>query len=403
MKHVAILLAGGSGSRMTGSVQDKVLAGINGRPVFAYVLQAFRDSATQDALVVVARDEQQQANLAEIVAKENLDIPVFFTLGGKERQDSVRAGLDRIPSQTEWIMIHDCARPAVTPQAIRALLKTTMTLNCAVSLAHRVTDTIRMFEHSPVNAATRGSLLDRNKLWAMETPQAFPRKLIDEAHARLSVLVTDDLAAVEMLGKPVALVESLLPNPKITRPADLALLASLLGPTTMNNDSTNMQIRTGYGYDIHQLKRGLNLILGGVRIESDVGLMGHSDADVLSHAIADAILGGCGLPDIGHHFPNTDPSIAGISSLEILKRSLHEANQVGMRLVNIDATLIAEQPRISPYISEMKSVLARTLQLDPADIGIKATTQEGIGALGAGEGIAAHAVATLSGSRRKSD
>ena len=402
MKHVAILLAGGSGSRMAGSVKDKVLVEIHGRPVFAHVLQAFRESATMDALVVVARDVQQQESLAGIVSKENLDMPVFFTLGGRERQDSVQAGLDAIPPQAEWVMIHDCARPAVTPLSIQALLKTTMTLNCAVSLAHRVTDTIRMFEHPPVDTPVSGDLLDRKKLWAMETPQAFPRKLIEEAHARLRELVTDDLAAVEMHGKPVALVESLLPNPKITRPADLLLLESLLRPTTMN-DQTNMQIRTGYGYDIHQLKRGLTLILGGVRIDSDVGLVGHSDADVLSHAIADAILGGCGLPDIGHYFPNTDATIAVISSLEILKRSVQEADKVGMQLVNVDATLIAEQPRISPYISEMKVALAKTLQIDPGDIGIKATTQEGIGALGAGEGIAAHAVATLSGVRRKSN
>ncbi len=399
MKHVAILLAGGSGSRMGSSVDDKVLVQIHERPVFAYVLQAFLDSATQDALVIVARDNQQRKKLAAIVKKEIPDFPVFFTLGGNERQDSVQAGLDILPSDTEWVMIHDCARPAVTPMAIQALSKTMKALNCAVSLAHRVTDTIRSFEESPLNAPIIGQLLDRRKLWSMETPQAFPRNLIDEAHANLKQPVTDDLAAVEAMGKPVALVESTKPNPKITRSADLFLLESLLAPSIMKDESSAIT-RVGLGYDIHQLRKGLRLVLGGVQIPSEVGLVGHSDADVLSHAIADAILGACGLPDIGHYFPNTDPAIAGISSLEIIKRAHLEAKNVGLVLVNVDATLIAEQPKISPYIAEMKAALGNVLKLDPSDIGIKATTQEKIGALGAGDGIAAHAVATLSGIRK---
>jgi 2-C-methyl-D-erythritol 2,4-cyclodiphosphate synthase len=139
-----------------------------------------------------------------------------------------------------------------------------------------------------------------------------------------------------------------------------------------------------------------------VCIESDVGLEGHSDADVLAHAIADAILGACGLPDIGHYFPNTDPSIKGISSLEIIKQARREAKNAGMRIINIDASLIAEYPKLSPHIARMKTILAKTLKIQPMDIGIKATTQEKIGALGEGAGIAAHAVATLTGTRRGS-
>jgi 2-C-methyl-D-erythritol 2,4-cyclodiphosphate synthase len=236
----------------------------------------------------------------------------------------------------------------------------------------------------------------------METPQAFPRDLIERAHARLQAGVTDDLAAVEALGEPVALVESMTPNPKLTRPADLALLESILARNTMTDTATN-QTRTGFGYDIHRLQKGLPLVLGGVRIASEAGLVGHSDADVLSHAIADAILGACGLPDIGHYFPNTDAGIAGISSQEILRRARHEAKQAGMRLVHIDATLVAERPKIAPHIRRMKEVLAQTLQLQPADIGIKATTNEQLGAIGKGEGMAAQAVATLHGCLRAAD
>jgi 2-C-methyl-D-erythritol 2,4-cyclodiphosphate synthase len=156
-----------------------------------------------------------------------------------------------------------------------------------------------------------------------------------------------------------------------------------------------MDIRIGTGYDVHRFGQGDHCMLCGVAIPHDRGLDGHSDADVLSHAIADAILGGCGLPDIGHYFPNTDPAIKGISSQEILKRAVREAAKTGYRLVNVDASLIAEKPKIAPYLTRMKKQLAKTLGIPPEAIGIKATTQEKIGALGQGAGIAAHAVASL--------
>jgi 2-C-methyl-D-erythritol 2,4-cyclodiphosphate synthase/2-C-methyl-D-erythritol 4-phosphate cytidylyltransferase len=401
MKHVAILLAGGSGSRMGSSVEDKILAEVAGKPVFAHVLDTFHASATQDAYVIVARDNQQLKELARIVKKSPVDAPAYFTLGGDERQDSVRAGLDMVPTSTEWITVHDCARPAVSTNALKAIRKTLLSMKCAVSLAHRVVDTIRSFEEPPVDTPSKGKLLQRDKLWAMETPQAFPRALIEQAHEALSQPVTDDIAAIEAMGEPVILVESKEPNPKLTRPADFALLENLLRTSAMT-DQPCLQTRVGLGYDIHRLKEGLPLVLGGVEIDSPVGLEGHSDADVLCHAIADAILGGCGLPDIGHYFPNTDPSIAGISSLEIVKAARKEAKKAGMKVVHVDATLIAEQPKVAPYIARMKTILAKVLKLQPIDIGIKATTQEKIGALGQSAGIAAHAVATLRGNRRGS-
>ncbi|MGC9450922.1 MAG: 2-C-methyl-D-erythritol 2,4-cyclodiphosphate synthase [Oceanipulchritudo sp.] len=396
MKHVAILLAGGSGTRMEGLVEDKVLVEIGDASVFAHNLRAFTAAGTADGFVVVCRDNRQRKQLAGIVKSERIQAPVLFTVGGKERQDSVRNGLEMVPSETRWVTIHDCARPAVSVQSLRAVNKTLLELNCAVSLAHRVTDTVRSFEPPPLGKPARGKLLDRSKLWAMETPQAFPRELIDRAHASLRHPVTDDLAAVEALGEPVALVESLAPNPKLTRPADLTLLETILARQSMTA-ANPPAIRVGLGYDIHRLQAGRPLVLGGVRLPSDVGLAGHSDADVLSHAIADAILGACGLPDIGHFFPNTDPAVAGISSLRILVRAREEAAKLQFHLVNIDATLIAERPRIAPHIGRMKETLAESLQIPQQNIGIKATTQEGIGALGKAAGIAAHAVATLAG------
>ncbi len=396
MKHVALLLAGGSGSRMGGAVDDKVLVDLQGEPVFAHVLRAFMASDSQDGYIVVVRDKHQRKAIESIVKKLHPEAPVYYTMGGQERQESVQSGLQMVPSQTDWVSIHDCARPAISPEAIRAVLKAAKALGCSVGLAHRVTDTIRQFENPPTERPEKATLLNREQLWAMETPQVFPRKTLERAHEALRQPVTDDLAAVEALGEPVALVESMKPNPKITRPSDLRVLENLLTPRPMNEtQSTN--IRVGLGYDIHRLESGRKLVLGGVTLDSDVGLVGHSDADVLSHAIADAILGACGLPDIGYYFPNTDDTIEGISSQKILKRARKEAHKQGFAINNIDATLIAEKPKIAPYIREIKGVLAKTLKIRPADIGIKATTQEQIGALGAGAGIAAHAVATLSG------
>jgi 2-C-methyl-D-erythritol 2,4-cyclodiphosphate synthase/2-C-methyl-D-erythritol 4-phosphate cytidylyltransferase len=394
MEHVAILLAGGSGDRMGATTRDKILLQIGGKSVFAHVLDAFVQSETQDALVVVARDDTQRKELKAIVRKERIQIPVFYTLGGAQRQDSVRKGLELIPSEARFVTIHDCARPAVNSAALKAVRKTVVETSCAVSLAHRVTDTIRQFEGSPLEKPIPGKLLSRDGLWAMETPQAFPRSLIDEAHRALTIPVTDDLAAVELIGKPVLIVESIFQNPKLTRPADLLLLENILNQNAMN-ESTRPPYRVGYGYDIHRLEEGRPLILGGVALHSDVGLVGHSDADVLTHAIADAILGGCGLPDIGHYFPNTDASIKGISSQVILKKACKEAERLGYRLLNVDASLIAERPKISPYLERIKRQLSNTMDLPQSEIGIKATTQESIGALGKGAGIAAHAVAAL--------
>ncbi|NDV61392.1 2-C-methyl-D-erythritol 2,4-cyclodiphosphate synthase [Puniceicoccales bacterium CK1056] len=396
MEHVAILLAGGSGDRMGASIRDKILIQIGGQSVFEHVLDAFIQSETQDALVVVSRDDLQRKELKSIVRKKRISLPVFYTLGGSARQESVLNGLEILPSECKYVTIHDCARPAVHLTALKAVRSAVTEMDCAVSLAHRVTDTIRQFEQLPLEQPAKGQLLPREHLWAMETPQAFPRALIEEAHQSLQATVTDDLAVVEEMGLPVLLVESVFQNPKLTRPADLPLLEKLLSRNTMNN-SSRPPFRVGFGYDIHRLKEGLPLILGGIAISSDVGLVGHSDADVLSHAIADAILGGCGLPDIGHYFPNTDAGIKGISSQEILKKACKEADRLGYRLLNVDASLIAEKPKISPYLERMKRQLSKTLGLQETEIGIKATTQEQIGALGKAAGIAAHAVATLAG------
>lgn len=395
MQHAALLLAGGSGTRMGGLTGDKLLYEVGGRSVFAHSLRAFVESGIFRLLVIVYRDHRQKALLQAELAKVPDTVPVSFVVGGERRQDSVRAGLAAVPPSCERIWIHDCARPALRIETLQAIARTTSQHDGAFGLAHRVTDTIRSFPSAPVTQPARGNLLDRERLWAMETPQVFPRELLQRAHKALGEAVTDDLAAAEMLGEPVLLMENPFPNPKLTSPADLPLLSSLLQTETMNDFISFPAFRTGIGYDVHRLEAGRRLVLGGVEIPSEYGLVGHSDADVLSHAIADAILGAASLADIGHYFPDTDPAIEGISSLRILAKALAEVQAIGWAVVNIDATLIAERPRIAPWLASIRESLAETLEIEPEAVGIKATTNEGLGWIGRGEGMAAQAVASL--------
>ncbi len=220
MRNAAILLAAGSGKRMEGAVQDKVLAPLGNKPVFAHSAAAFLESNVADFYVIVYRDQRQLTDLSAYAPT-----PSVFIHGGKERQDSVANALEALPPDIDYVFIHDCARPFVRAEQLGALLKVVRREE-AVVLAHRVTDTIK--EHSD-NGRLRG--LDRTRLWAMETPQVFARDLIVRAYARvvsLGLRITDDAAAVEGLKHPVALLENREPNPKLTTPADLGYFEFLL-------------------------------------------------------------------------------------------------------------------------------------------------------------------------------
>jgi 2-C-methyl-D-erythritol 4-phosphate cytidylyltransferase len=227
-RTAAILLAAGSGSRMNGTVTDKILAPLAGRPVFSYSASAFMQSAIADLYVIVYRDQRQMMDLSAYAPT-----PSVLVHGGRERQDSVINALAALPADIAHVFIHDCARPLIRPEQLVALHKIVRREH-AVVLAHRVIDTIK--EHT-VRTAPGGAeivrlrTIDRSRLWAMETPQVFARDLISEAYARVrarELRITDDAQAVEVLGHPVALLENSLPNPKLTTPADLRYLEFLL-------------------------------------------------------------------------------------------------------------------------------------------------------------------------------
>jgi len=221
-RTAAILLAAGAGKRMAGAVPDKILAPLAGRPVFAYSAAAFAASGVADLYVVVYRDRSQMTALSALAPT-----PSLLVRGGRQRQDSVCAALDALPGDIDQVFIHDCARPLIRPEQLVALHKIVKREH-AVVLAHRVTDTIK--ERRP---GGRLRTVDRTRLWAMETPQVFTKALIERAYARArsrNLRVTDDAAAVELLGRPVALLENAQANPKLTSPQDLAYLEFLLAP-----------------------------------------------------------------------------------------------------------------------------------------------------------------------------
>lgn len=398
MNTVALLLAGGSGSRMAAASGDKLLLPVAGRPAFAHVLTACLRSGIIDGTVIVSRSASQQQTLQQIAQEVCPDLPARFVRGGATRQESVKAGLAAVPDSTRWIMVHDCARPAVHPESMHQLHQHLLRHKDPCSLAHRVPDTIRSFATDPTTSATTATCLNRSTLWAMETPQAFPAALLQKAHAALRQPVTDDLAAVEAMGCPVRLVENPFPNPKLTRPADRPYLESILAmpeTTAANPPPYQPPFRVGFGYDVHRFAENRPLVLAGVPFDHPRGLLGHSDADVLCHAAADAVLGAAGLPDIGHFFPNTDSRWKDADSLHLLRLSVQHAADAGYHVLNLDLTVIAEEPKIAPHLDAMKQNLADATNLPVSAIGLKATTHEGIGALGHAHGIAAHAVAAL--------
>ncbi|HBG00843.1 MAG TPA: 2-C-methyl-D-erythritol 4-phosphate cytidylyltransferase, partial [Firmicutes bacterium] len=295
MRVAVVVAAAGSGSRM-GAQGNKVLLPLDGKPVLAHVLACFSAMDEVRELVVVTREVDRQA-VSDLVQKAVPGKRTKVVLGGADRQESVYLGLQSLTPDTDWVIIHDGARPFITPDLVRSGLQAAQE-HLAVGVAVPVKDTIKK-----VRGGFAVETLERSELWAMQTPQVFAYDLIVKAHAwakHNDVRVTDDCAVLEAFGHPVHIVEGDYANTKITTPEDLP---------------RSQEFSVGLGYDVHALVADRPLILGGVRIPHEKGLLGHSDADVLTHAVMDALLGALGAGDIGELFPDTDPQFAGASSI----------------------------------------------------------------------------------------
>jgi 2-C-methyl-D-erythritol 4-phosphate cytidylyltransferase/2-C-methyl-D-erythritol 2,4-cyclodiphosphate synthase len=384
MKVSAIIPGAGRGERF-GKPVNKVLWVVAGKPVLAHTLSVFEKCrAVSEVVLVVGEQEIETAD--EIVRRFGFTKVSAIVPGGKCRQDSVANGLKRVTG--EIVVIHDAARPLVTCEIIeRSIEEAARTGACIAAVP--VIDTIKCVEDGVV-----GETLDRCNLYAVQTPQTFRTDLIVSAHDRAradGVYATDDAALVERLGIKVTIVPGSYDNIKMTTPEDLDLVAVKLGVCS----EKLALFRTGLGYDVHRLVEGRRLFLGGVEIQFDKGLAGHSDADVVLHAIADACLGAAALGDIGRHFPDTDPQYKDVSSLKLLECVGKMLVAEGWRVINVDAVVVCERPKIAPYVPLMIERIAGALCTDPACISVKGTTTEGLGFTGRGEGIGCYAIAAL--------
>lgn len=307
-----------------------------------------------------------------------------LVVGGTSRSDSVRAGLSALAaggSPPDGVLIHDAARPGLS-QAVIARVIAALETAPAAAPALPVTDALKRV--APGGLET----VDRTELYRVQTPQGFAFELIGSALAGAGLDLVDDLAAVERLGAEVRLVDGEAVNDKVTYPGDIRRLERLM-------DLGAPRIRTGKGFDVHAFEPGSHVTLCGVEIAHSARLKGHSDADVAWHALTDAILGALALGDIGDHFPPSDPKWKGAPSSIFLDAAAAMAREAGYRIANVDVTVICEAPKVKPHREAMRHATADRLGIALDRISVKATTTEGLGFTGRGEGIAAEAVVTL--------
>jgi 2-C-methyl-D-erythritol 4-phosphate cytidylyltransferase/2-C-methyl-D-erythritol 2,4-cyclodiphosphate synthase len=359
-----------------GTEQNKLLIKLEGKSVIQWTLNAFEEHPWVDEIVVITGDRQIIA-IADTFSKMTVAVA-----GGESRQASIKKGLTQIEYEHAIIVVHDGARPNVTEKVISEVIAKAAEFGAAIAAVEAV-DTIKRAKEGRVIET-----LDRSELVRAQTPQAFRGELLRKAYAQDNLEGTDDASLIERLGHPVQIVKGDYRNIKVTLPEDVDYLKYLRGAGQMN-------YRVGSGYDVHRLVEGRKMILGGVEIPHAKGLDGHSDADVLLHAIMDAMLGAAGQGDIGRWFSDQDEKYSGISSMILLKRVDQIIKNAGYRLMNIDATVIAQKPKLADYIEKMELTIADALNIESDRVNIKATTTERLGFTGREEGIAAEAIAMV--------
>jgi len=379
--HVtALIAAGGRGARFGGD-RPKQLLLLGGRPMLQLSVEAFRRSPRVTDVVVALPPDVLAHPPAYLTGLPD----VRLVAGGPRRQDSVALALAAAIG-AEIVVVHDAARPLVSEALIGRAIDAAVDAGAAIA-ALPARDTVKRATADHTIAAT----LPREEIHLAQTPQAFRADLLRSVLAAADGRdVTDEAMLLERAGVPVRLVAGEPRNLKITTPEDLSMAEAMLAGDVP-------ALRVGTGYDLHRLVEGRPLILGGVTIPYDRGLLGHSDADVVCHAVTDAILGPTGLGDIGRLFPDTDPAYAGADSLVLLREAAAQVAAAGWRLVNVDVTIIAQRPKLAPHVDAMRRTVAAALGVDPAVVTLKGKTNEGVDATGAGEAIAVHAVALLAG------
>jgi 2-C-methyl-D-erythritol 4-phosphate cytidylyltransferase/2-C-methyl-D-erythritol 2,4-cyclodiphosphate synthase len=382
----AIITAGGIGRRM-GGVTPKQFLSLGGIPILVRTVRAFLSAACCPTIIVTV-PAPHLAEATALLTSHGLAHACRVVVGGETRQESVLAGLNALPDEAGVVLVHDGVRPLVSRETILHCLEAACRVGAAIC-AIPVKDTLK-----EVRDGCIGRTVDRARLWRAQTPQAARVDLLRQAYlaaAREGFVGTDEASLLERIGCPVAVVPGSETNIKITLPEDIAMAHALLA----TREQTPPPLAIGHGYDAHRLVADRVLVLGGVTIPHTLGLLGHSDADCLTHALCDALLGAIGQGDLGRHFPDTDPQYRGISSLKLLSRVIALAAEQGFALANADLTVIAQRPKLAPFIPAMAQNLAEVCRVPTSAINIKATTTETMGFTGREEGIACHAVVLL--------
>ena len=396
MTCCAIVPAAGGGRRFGGD-QPKQFVPILGRPLLAWTVERLLAVPEVDR-VVVAAPPGLAAETREMLLREvdtSRDVNLSTVEGGRRRQDSVSAALAAAEiAPSDWVAVHDGARPCLAAADLAEVLRSAAgSGGVGAVLGRPVSDTLKTAEGGRLHET-----VDRSGLFRAETPQVFRAGDLREAlaGAEREDLQVGDESSLFGPGSVSAIAAS-HPNPKLTDPSDLPAIEALL--RSEREASPALETAVGHGYDVHRLRAGRPLILGGQRIPHETGLDGHSDADVVLHAIGDALLGAAGLGDLGVHFPPSDEAWRGADSSEMLRRIVAMVLERGFAVRNCDVTLVAERPSMAPYRSAIEEHVAGLLRIGLERMNFKATTHEGLGPLGRGEGMAAHATVLLEHAR----
>jgi 2-C-methyl-D-erythritol 4-phosphate cytidylyltransferase/2-C-methyl-D-erythritol 2,4-cyclodiphosphate synthase len=401
MQVTAIIAAAGAGRRL-GSDVPKQLLDLGGRTILERSIEAFTSHPrVQDVIVVLPA-----ALAADPPAWIRGTPSIRVVAGGDRRQDSVANAFGAVSDTTAIVLIHDAARPFVTSELISRAIDGAARYGAAV-VAQPVGDTVKRVRIGRDSTISVIETLPRESIFLAQTPQAFRREVLRAAVAlgESGVEATDEATLAERAGHTVHVVEGTPRNVKITTAADLAAARRAIGDRTADSEermasneraTTNRGPgRVGTGYDLHRLVEGRRLILGGVDVPCERGALGHSDADVVCHAVTDAVLGAACLGDIGRHFPDTDSTWLGASSIDLLRQAVAMVRIAGFRVVNLDVVVILERPKLVPFLDRVREQLATVLGVAPDCVSVKGKTNEGVDAVGRGEAIAAHAVAFL--------
>ncbi len=373
MRVCALIVAAGRGTR-AGGARPKQWQTLAGKRVIDHTIAAFASHEQVSGIAIVLHpDDMHEAAEFELRG-------IKVTRGGAERSDSVRAGLRALP-ECDVVLIHDAARPCVRATVISDVIAA-LNANKGAAPGLAITDALWTGDNNTVTGTK-----DRNGLFAAQTPQGFRFDEISAAHKSYTGVAADDVAVARAAGISVAITAGDADNIKITTPADFTRAARIL--------EKNMDIRTGNGFDVHAFGDGDHVMLCGVKIPHDHGLVGHSDADVGLHTITDAIYGALAAGDIGTHFPPSDPQWKGAESHIFLRHAAQMARDRGFTLTHVDCTLICEHPKVGPHAATMRAAVAEMIAIDIDRISVKATTSERLGFTGRGEGIACMATATL--------